>query len=136
LEIFKLIKLICNNPQSLFILFLLNLIFGFIKMVLYNKLRVNNSLIAFIPVLSYKPLFEMTGVNPIFLLTIFIPYVGSFFYNFALVYVVYKFLRMIGHSKKVQYIGMFLMHLVFFYDALVNDTLLKNYRKSLYYRRQ
>lgn len=131
MEILKLLNIIYERPQVLILLLALNFICGFIKMVLYNKLRIEGSWIAFLPIVSYKPLFDLTGVNAYLLLSIFVPYIGSFIYNFAIVYVVYKYLNLIGHSKRVQYIGMFLVPLVIFYDAFFNDDLLKKYRRSL-----
>lgn len=131
LEILKLLDLVYDRPQVILLLLLLNLLWGFIKMVLYNKIKIQDSWIAFVPVASYKPLFDLTGVNSYLLLTIFIPYIGSFIYNFCIVYVVYKFLKLIGHSRFIQVVGMFLIHFIIFYDAFFNDDLLRKYRRSL-----
>lgn len=125
------INLATHSRTALCLIIALYLMWGFTKMVLYNKLMVKNSWIAFIPILSNKPILEIASLNPLCLCVIAVPFIGYYFYNILIVYSIYKFLKTLGHKESFCLVGMFLIYPVIFYEAFFNNRFLKCYRRKV-----
>lgn len=114
-------SLISKNYKALVILLALFFIWSLCRFILYKRIGLDNCWLAFVPILSYKPMFDLCDISFILMALIVIPGIGHYCYNSLLAYLFYRVCKKLGQGMIFSGVSMVFGYFTISYLALTGN---------------
>ena len=107
-----------KNLKAICILLSVYFLWSLFRFILYRRLDYDKCWLAFIPIFSYKPMFDLCDINFLLMLLILIPSVGELCYNTLLSYIFYSMSKRLSKGVLFSVLSMIFGYFTLSYLAI------------------
>lgn len=115
-----------KNYKALILLLFVCFLWSLFRFILYKRLHHERCWLAFIPIFSYKPMFDLCDIDFLLMGLILIPGIGEYCYNAILAYLFYSVSKRLSKGILFSGISMIFGYFTLSYLALTGNFEVQN----------